>query len=502
MKQDAADHLQKSGADGLRNRLDQDIGKAKGGNSQAAGAQNGAGQQQRPGAAAQTSPPPGAQPGPQPQPGQQPPPPRGVGPQPGPQPGPQSPGPQPQTPPPGAGPQPQQGPSPQPQPQPQPATAASSLGEWDAGDEPGTIPPRQWLLGNQFCRGFISSIVAAGGAGKSALRLLQFISMALGRPLCGQHIFRRSRVLVISLEDDRDELQRRIRAVLDHYRIDRKELKGWLFCASPKLAKLAEMKRGKRVIGPLEQEIRDAIKRRKPDLISLDPFIKTHGLEENDSGDMDFVCDLIARIAIKFNIAVDSPHHVHKGQMTPGDADSGRGSSGIRDAGRLVYTLVPMSEAEAKIFDIDLENRATYVRLDPAKVNIAARSGKAEWFHIIGQPIGNATTEYPNGDTIQVVEPWSPPDAWKGTSPVVLNAILDDIAAGLPNGQRYSNAPAAAKRTVWPVVQKHYPQKAEGECRTIIHAWLKSGLLYADQYDDPVDYKKRSGLYVDDAKRP
>ena len=331
------------------------------------------------------------------------------------------------------------------------APTASSLGEWDAGDEPGIIPPRQWLLGNQFCRGFISSIVATGGAGKSALRLLQFISMALGRSLCGQHVFRRSRVLLISLEDDRDELQRRIKAVLDHYGIDRKELKGWLFCASPKLAKLAEMKNRTRAIGPLEQHIRDAIKRRNPDIVSLDPFIKTHGLEENDSGDMDFVCDLLARMAIEFNIAVDSPHHAHKGQVTPGDADSGRGSSGIRDAGRLVYTLAPMSEADAKIFNIKAENRRSYVRLDSAKVNIAAPSAKAEWFHIIGQPIGNSTDEYPNGDIIQVVEPWSPPDAWKDTTPIGLNAILTDIDHGLtdedgnPTGQRYSNAPQSSR---------------------------------------------------------
>jgi hypothetical protein len=47
------------------------------------------------------------------------------------------------------------------------------LGEWDAGDEPGAIPPRQWLLGNQFCCGFISSLFAAGGVGKSALRLVR-----------------------------------------------------------------------------------------------------------------------------------------------------------------------------------------------------------------------------------------------------------------------------------------------------------------------------------------
>ena len=28
---------------------------------------------------------------------------------------------------------------------------------WDAGDDPGPIPPREWLLGNQFCREFIST---------------------------------------------------------------------------------------------------------------------------------------------------------------------------------------------------------------------------------------------------------------------------------------------------------------------------------------------------------
>jgi hypothetical protein len=55
---------------------------------------------------------------------------------------------------------------------------------------------------------------------------------------------------------------------------------------------------------------------------------------------------------------------------------------------------------------------------------------------------------------------------------------------------------------VWPVVQKHYPQKAEGACREIIHAWLGIGLLYPKDYDDPVQRKKRKGLYVADEKRP
>jgi hypothetical protein len=375
--------------------------------------------------------------------------------------------------------------------------APTALDEWDAGDDPGLIPPRQWLLANQFCRAFISSIVAAGGCGKSALRLLQFISLALGRSLCGQHVFKRCRILLICLEDDRDELQRRIKAILDHYHIDRSELKGWLFCrTAPKLAKLAIMDKGVRAAGPLEQQLRSVIERRKIDLVSLDPFIKTHALEENTVGDMDFVCDLLARMAIEYNIAVDSPHHVHKGQITPGDADSGRGSSGIRDAGRLVYTLVPMSTDEAEAFGISPDDRHDYIRLDPAKVNITRRGGTPTWFHLAGVPIGNATEEYPNGDTIQVVEPWSPPDAWDGLSTDTLNAILTEIDKGLRDengrldGRRYSSAPSAKQeRAAWTVVARICPHKSCSQCREIIRAWEKNGLLVSRDYDDPEQRK-------------
>jgi AAA domain-containing protein len=307
---------------------------------------------------------------------------------------------------------------------------------------------------------------------------------------------------LISLEDDRDELQRRIQAALLYYGIDRSALDGWLFCATPKLAKLAEMKDRVRSTGPLEQQIRAAIERCKPDLISLDPFVKTHSLEENDNVDMDFVCDLLARLAMEFNIAVDSPHHVHKGQVLPGDADSGRGASGIKDAGRLVYTLCPMSEEEARLFSVPPGERFSYVRLDPAKVNIAARSNATTWFKLIGVAIGNETPEYPNGDTVQAVEPWTPPDTWADTTTEELNAILDQIARGTDNGQRYSNAPAARDRQVWPVVEKVYPDKPEGVCRRIINAWIDMGLLYSDDYNDPVQRKPRKGLFVDDTKRP
>jgi hypothetical protein len=241
------------------------------------------------------------------------------------------------------------------------------LGEWSAGVDPGPIKPRQWLLGNQFCRRFISSLFAAGGVGKSVVRLLQFMSMALGRSLCGQHVFRRSRVLLISLDDNDDELQRRIQAVLLHYRIERSELEGWMWCCAPIGRKIALQDHNKRVVGDLEKSIREAIERRKPDIVA---------------------------------------------------------------------------------------------------------------------------------------------DAWGGLSDRTLNAILDAIETGCvdedghPTGERYTNAAAATDRAVWSIVQKFAADKSEAQCRTVIQAWVRSGLLFVEPYDSPRQRRERKGLFVDHAKRP
>jgi len=262
----------------------------------------------------------------------------------------------------------------------QPATEESdSLEEWDAGEDTDLPPPREWLLGNQFCREFVSGLTAPGGTGKSAVRLVQYISLATGRKLVEQYVFRRTKVLVISMEDSRNELRRRILAARLHHGVDRDELRGWLYCWTPKGLKLAHMKDGTLQKGQLETVIRDKIKNRGIGLVALDPFIKVHALGENDNGAMDYVCELLTKIAIDLNVAVDIPQHTKKGQQTAGDADAGRGAGATRDAGRLFYTLTRMTEEEAKQFGIPAEQRALYVRLDSSKVNIAPPSGEATW---------------------------------------------------------------------------------------------------------------------------
>ena len=86
--------------------------------------------------------------------------------------------------------------------------------------------------------------------------------------------------------------------------------------------------------------------------------------------------------------------------------------------------------------------------------------------------------------------------------PEALDAVLSEINAGLPNGQRYSSDNAAKSRAAWRVVQKHCPTKTKAQCREIIRTWLKNGVLREIDYDDPVYRRLQKGLEVDGQKHP
>jgi hypothetical protein len=94
-------------------------------------------------------------------------------------------------------------------------------------------PPRGWLLGNVFCREFASSPFADGAVGKSSVRYAQLLSLAIGRSLTGEHVFRQCRSMVISLEDGAKELRRRILAARLHHGVELEEMEGWFFLLHP-----------------------------------------------------------------------------------------------------------------------------------------------------------------------------------------------------------------------------------------------------------------------------
>jgi hypothetical protein len=234
----------------------------------------------------------------------------------------------------------------------------------------------------------------------------------------------------------------------------------------------------------------------------LDPFIKSHGIAENDNSGIDEVAQILTNMPEKFNIAVDVPHHMAKGPADPGNANRGRGAaSSLKDALRLVRTATLMTTEEAKTFGLSEAERRRLIRVDDAKLNIAPMT-EAKWFRLVGVDIANATELYPNGDNVQTVEPWKPPELFGDISIAVINRILDDIEKGLPDGNRYSDAPKADDRKVWAVIEKHCPGKVEGPAKAIIKKWRASGLLISKLYRNPISRKEVTGLYVDNEKRP
>jgi hypothetical protein len=257
---------------------------------------------------------------------------------------------------------------------------------------------------------------------------------------------------------------------------------------------------GRAVRGQLADNIDKAILAHGIDLVALDPFVKTHSVEENLNSIIE--AQVLTDLATKHNIAVDAPHHISKGPSDPGNANRGRGASSMVDAARLVYTLNPMSADEAKRFRISEADRWSYIRVDSGKINIAKQGGRPRWFRLVGVQLGNATPTYPAGDEVQTVEPWTAP-AEASLSLDQVNRILDQLDQGLPDGDRYSDAGNAGNRAAWKVVIEHTITLTEVQARETIKKWVEDGLLVPYEYASPVSRKTGvRGLRVDPTKRP
>jgi hypothetical protein len=373
----------------------------------------------------------------------------------------------------------------------------------DAANEDEDIDPRNWLLGNSFCRGFVSCLVAQGGIGKTSLRIAQALAMATRRPITGEHVFERSRVLIVSLEDDIDELRRRVLAARLLHKISREDVRGHLFLWAPlghKLARISDQT-GAVVPAELDRECRDAIKRHQIDALFIDPFIKAHTVPENDNSLIDDVMVLLVRLAVETNCAIDISAHEHKGgNFGADDAGRARGASSFVAAARLLYNATRMSEDERDRLGVRDDERKSLFRVDSAKVNIAVSAAKAKWFKLVGVRLGNGTELYPHGDEVAAVEPWEPPEIWDDIPPALCNSILDDIAAGPAPGRHYSPANRAEDRAAWKVVNKYLPNLTDKQCHRVIATWLDTGMIETFDYTDPVIRKTRSGLRV--LKRP
>jgi hypothetical protein len=371
-----------------------------------------------------------------------------------------------------------------------------------AGEDLSPIPPRQWLLGTNFCCGYLSGLTGAGSTGKTALRLLQLIALALGRgELVGDHCFRRTKVLIVYLEDDEEELRRRISAACRYRQIDQTELVGWLAYWTPKDLRLIEVSEFRKVRpGGLAHALEHIIKRLDIGLVSIDPFVKSHGADENDNNLIDQAATMFLSVAHACGCACDYVHHDRKGISVAGDADRARGASSLVNASRLLKTLSKMTQVEAKALGVKDSERKFLVRLDDAKINIAPPSEETVWFKLVDVAIGNPTEAYPKGDHVQTVEPWVPPDPFAGLARATILEIFKALRAGPEPGEFYLSDVKADEDWAGRPICK-LASKEEDEAKRILKTWIKNGVLIEDEYTSPKrKHKKRNRLIVNEDK--
>jgi hypothetical protein len=89
---------------------------------------------------------------------------------------------------------------------------------------PSQIPRRQFVYGKHLTRGSVSATVAPGGVGKSSLKLVDAVAMAVGRNLLGDKPIAPLRVWYINLEDERVEVERRVAAICLYFNINAEDL--------------------------------------------------------------------------------------------------------------------------------------------------------------------------------------------------------------------------------------------------------------------------------------
>jgi RecA-family ATPase len=309
--------------------------------------------------------------------------------------------------------------------------------------DPTEIPPREWVLGTTLLRGYASILGSMGGVGKTAYAIALALAFITGRrDMIDQHVFQSGKAWFLTLEDDREELQRRIAAAMIAHDIAADQVGGRLFINTaserPLLLARAEID-GTFIVCEDVERLVDGIKAQAIGLTIIDPLVKSHAVIENSNEHMDRLIGTANDIARATRSSVLLATHFRKGGGDNGTRDAIRGGSALIDGARIVRTLMPMTEKEAEALKIAPDEAFRYVRVHDAKANLAPK-GRAAWFELVSIPLGNREVNptYPAGDNVQAAKVWKPPNAFDSVDRSAMKRIFARLRGEPEPGWFYS----------------------------------------------------------------
>ncbi|RWD70199.1 AAA family ATPase [Mesorhizobium sp.] len=346
--------------------------------------------------------------------------------------------------------------------------------------DPASIPPRQWLFGKHYIRGYATGTVAPGGTGKTAMTIVEALSMATGRDLIGGHPNPVGlKVWLWNLEDPSEEIERRIAAAVQHHGIDPATLDGRLFVNSGRETPLVIAKKVREtitVLAPVIDSLVAEIRANGIDVLIVDPFVSSHSLPENDNAAMDAAVKAWARVAHQGNCSVELVHHSRKLGGEEASAESARGGSAFVDACRGVRVINRMSTEEAG--KLGISEPRFFVSMMDDKPNMAPPpTNKRDWFQLVSVLL-------PNGDDVGSVDRWQKPNQLDDVTPEHLASVrkLFSEATYLANEQSPEWGGRAVASVIGVEIGVGLPTKersteqnaARAKVRAILGMWLKT----------------------------
>lgn len=316
--------------------------------------------------------------------------------------------------------------------------------------------------------------MAPAGLAKSSHGIAELLAMASGRELLGEWVAGPLRVWIFNLEDPRDELDRRIIAACIHHGLTAADLGDRLFRDSGRdrgLCIAEQVRDGFTIVRPEADALEAALRRRRIDVLKVDPFVSSHRVNENDNGAIDAVAKEWARIADRCDCAIELIHHTRKLNGEEATTESSRGASALLGAARSGRVLNRMSAEEREKAGIPEDDLGTYFAVSRDKANLTP-AAKRLWRRTVSVDLGQ-------GDHVGVVEAWAWPDAFDGLTARDLLAVQRAIQMRCDEG----NPPRAsdqAKGWVGETVAEALGLDADtgrARIKALLAGWLKSGAL-------------------------
>lgn len=357
------------------------------------------------------------------------------------------------------------------------------------------IPPRALVYGHFLFRKFISVLGAPGGAGKTAYAFAMSLAIATGNDLLGEPVHDMGNVWIYNLEDPRTELLRRFKAALIGHDVHFETIQDRIFLDSGRdrpLIIASATRDGTVIAWPQIDALIAELRARDIRVLIVDPFVRSHQVEENANDHIDFVAAQWAMVADGADCAILLVHHFRKGGVS-GDASAFRGASALIDASRAAITIAPMAPEESKKLGIQDKDRWRYIRLDNAKLNLAPPPENALWLELTGVDLDNAR-DGRKSDNVQTVKPWAPPSPWAGISMADAIRILERIDNGPSPGEFYAMAKQSQAKGRWAgTLIALETGKTLEQAASILQQWVDNGLLEGGQYASPALKGKLTG---------